>query len=197
MGKNGGQVYLQDLVRKEGNCMMTRNDTVLLIIDVQGNLAQSIDNRESVLDNIQRVIRGCQIFGIPVILTEEVNLGSTIPEITDLIPGVRPIIKESFSCCGKQEFMEALKALKRKQILIAGLETHVCVYQTAMDLIDQGYEVQIVADAVSSRAGKNREIALHKMRDRGVIWTSTEMVLFELLKTAADPKLRAIINIVK
>lgn len=176
---------------------MTRNDTVLLIIDVQGNLAQSIDNRESVLDNIQRVIRGCQIFGIPVILTEEVNLGSTIPEITDLIPGVRPIIKESFSCCGKQEFMEALKALKRKQILIAGLETHVCVYQTAMDLIDQGYEVQIVADAVSSRAGKNREIALHKMRDRGVIWTSTEMVLFELLKTAADPKLRAIINIVK
>lgn len=197
MGKNGGQVYLQDLVRKIGYCMMTRNDTVLLIIDVQGNLAQSIDNRESVLDNIQRVIRGCQIFSIPVILTEEVSLGPTIPEITDLIPGVRPIIKESFSCCGKQEFMEALKALKRKQILIAGLETHVCVYQTAMDLIDQGYEVQIVADAVSSRAGKNREIALHKMRDRGVIWTSTEMVLFELLKTAADPKLRAIINIVK
>ncbi|MBM4271558.1 MAG: hydrolase [Deltaproteobacteria bacterium] len=177
--------------------MMTRDDTVLLIIDVQGNLAQSIDNRESVLDNIQRVIRGCQIFGIPVILTEEVNLGSTIREITDLLPGVRPIIKESFSCCGNQEFIDALETQKRKQILIAGLETHVCVYQTAMDLIEQGYEVQIIADAVSSRVAKNREIALQKMRDHGVIWTSTEMVLFELLKTAADPKLRAIINIVK
>jgi nicotinamidase-related amidase len=93
--------------------------------------------------------------------------------------------------------MEALQTLKRKQLLLAGMETHVCVYQTAVDLVEQGYEVQIVADAVSSRRENNREIALQKMRDYGVIWTSTETVLFELLKTAADPKLRNIINIVK
>ena len=176
---------------------MTRDDTVLIIIDVQGNLAQSIDNREAVLENIQRVVKGCQVFGIPILLTEEINLGSTIPEIMDLMPGIRPIIKESFSSCGNQEFMDALKALKRKQLLLAGMETHVCVYQTAVGMIDQGYEVQIIADAVSSRKAENREIALQKMRDCGVIWTSTEMVLFELLKTAADPKLRDIIKIVK
>lgn len=197
MGQDGGQDYTQTLVCKKGNFMLTRNNTALTIIDVQGNLAQAVDLREIVIENIRKVIKGCQVFGIPIILTEEVNLGPTIPEITELLPGIRPIIKESFSSCGNQEFMEALKALKRKQMLITGVETHVCVYQTAVELVDLGYEVQIIADAVSSRTAKNREIALQKMRDCGVVWTSTEMVLFELLKTAADPKLRDIINIVK
>lgn len=177
--------------------MLTRNDTALIIIDVQGNLAQVIDLREVVIENILRLIKGCQVFDIPIILTEEINLGPTIPEIMALIHGIRPIIKESFSSCGSQEFMEALKALKRKQLLLAGMETHVCVYQTAVDLVDQGYDVHVIADAVSSRKAKNREIALQKMRDCGVMWTSTEIVLFELLKTAADPKLRSIINVVK
>jgi nicotinamidase-related amidase len=177
--------------------MMRRNHTVLVIIDVQGNLAQLIDNRKMVLENIQKVIRGCQVLEIPMILTEQVNLGPTASEITALMPGVRPIIKESFSCCGNQEFMAALTSLNRKQVLLAGIETHVCVYNTAMDLLDLGYEVQIAADAVSSRTASNREIALQKMKECGIAWTSAEMVLFELLNTAADPKLRDIIGIVK
>ncbi|HBH87346.1 MAG TPA: hydrolase [Syntrophaceae bacterium] len=177
--------------------MLTRNNTVLTIIDVQGNLAQVIDLRDIVIENIRKIIKGCQVFDIPILLTEEINLGPTIPEITDLIPETRPIIKVSFSSCGNEEFVKALQTLERKQVLLAGMETHVCVYQTAVDLIARGYEVQIIADAVSSRSQHNREIALHKMRDYGVIWTSTEMVLFELLKTAADPKLRNIINLVK
>lgn len=176
---------------------MRRNHTVLIIVDVQGNLAHLMDNREIVFENIQKVIKGCQVLDIPIILTEQVNLGPTTSEITDLMPGVRPIIKESFSCCGNQAFMADLSSLNRKQILIAGIETHVCVYNTAMDLLDMGYEVQIAADAVSSRTASNREIALQKMKDSGVAWTSTEMVLFELLKTAADSKLRDIIRIVK
>jgi len=177
--------------------MMRRNHTVLIIVDVQGNLARLMDNREMVFENIQKVIKGCQVLDIPMILTEQVNLGPTIAEIKDLMPGIRPIIKESFSCCGDQVFMAALTSLNRKQILLAGIETHVCVYNTAMDLLDLGYEVQIAADAVSSRTALNREIALQKMKDSGVTWTSTEMVLFELLKTAADSKLRDIIRIVK
>jgi nicotinamidase-related amidase len=177
--------------------MMRRNHTVLIIVDVQGNLAQLMDNREMVFENIQKVIKGCQVLDIPMILTEQVNLGPTISEIKDLMPGIRPIIKESFSCCGDQAFMAALTSLNRKQILLAGIETHVCVYNTAMDLLDLGYEVQIAADAVSSRTASNREIALQKMKDSGVVWTSAEMVLFELLKTAADSKLRDIIRIVK
>jgi nicotinamidase-related amidase len=177
--------------------MLTRNNTVLTIIDVQGNLAQVIDLRDIVIENIRKIIKGCQVFDIPILLTEEINLGPTIPEIADLIPETRPIIKVSFSSCGNEEFVKALETLERKQVLLAGMETHVCVYQTAVDLIARGYEVQIIADAVSSRSQHNREIALHKMRDYGVIWTSTEMVLFELLKTAADPTLRNIINLVK
>ena len=177
--------------------MMRRNHTVLIIVDVQGNLAQLMDNREIVFENIQKVIKGCQVLDIPMILTEQINLGPTISEIKDLMPDIRPIIKESFSCCGNQAFMAALTSLNRKQILLAGIETHVCVYNTAMDLLDLGYEVQIAADAVSSRTASNREIALQKMTDSGVAWTSTEMVLFELLKTAADSKLRDIIRIVK
>jgi len=174
-----------------------RNHTVLIIVDVQGNLAQLIDNKDIVFENIKKVIRGCRVLEIPMILTEQINLGPTIPGITDLIPGVSPIIKESFSCCDNPEFTAALAACNRKQILLAGIETHVCVYNTARDLFALGYEVHIVADAVSSRTAMNREIALQKMKDIGVVWTSTEMVLFELLKTAADPKLRDIIRIVK
>lgn len=177
--------------------MLARDNTVVIIIDVQGNLAQVIDLRDMVIENIKKIIKGCRMFEIPILLTEEINLGPTIPEITDLMPGVKRIIKESFSSCGNEEFMEALQSLNRKQLLLAGMETHVCVYQTAVDLIDHGYEVQIVADAVSSREAKNRGIALQKMRDYGVVWTSTEMVLFELLKTAADPNLRNIIRLVK
>lgn len=177
--------------------MMIREDAVLIIIDVQGNLAQLIDQRDIVIENIKKIINGFQVFEIPILLAEQVNLGPTIPEISDMLPGVRAIIKETFSCCGSKEFMDALTALKKKQVLLAGIETHVCVYNTAMDLVNLGYEVQIAADAVSSRTASNREIALHKLNNFGVIWTSTEMVLFELLKTAADPRLREIIKIVK
>lgn len=184
-------------ILKEETIMMIRNNTVLIIVDVQGNLAKLIDNKDIVLENIRKVIRGCRVMEIPMILTEQVNLGPTIPEITDLMPDVSPIIKESFSCCGNPEFMAKLATYNRRQVLLAGIETHVCVYNTARDLTALGYEVHIVADAASSRTAMNREIALQKMKDHGVAWTSTEMVLFELLKTAADPKLRDIIRIVK
>jgi nicotinamidase-related amidase len=177
--------------------MMRRNHTVLIIVDVQGNLAQVIDNKDVVLQNIIKLLKGALVLGIPIILTEQVNLGMTIPEITEIIPSVSPIIKESFSCCGNQKFMAALTTHNRKQTLIAGIETHVCVYNTARDLVTLGYEVNIVADAVSSRTAMNREIALQKIKDYGIAWTSTEMALFELLKTAADPRLRDIIRIVK
>lgn len=177
--------------------MISRDNSVLVLIDIQGTLAQIIHERDFILENMRKVIQGCQILEIPILLTEQVNLGETIPEITEFLPGIRPIIKESFSCCGNQEFMDALKSLARTQVLIAGLETHVCVHQTTLDLLDHGYQVQIIADAISSRTSENRKIALQKMRDCGAKWTSTEMVLFELLKTAADPKLRDIIKIVK
>jgi len=179
--------------------MLKIESASLLIIDIQGNLAHSMCEKELLFKNVQKLIKGVQVLGIPIIWTEQnpKGLGPTISEIADLLSNIRPISKMSFSCCRNDLFMQALKALNRKQVMISGIETHVCVYQTALDLVDLGYEVQVVTDAVSSRNAANREIGLQKMRDYGVSLTSVETALFELLKTAEGEQFRNILKIVK
>ena len=177
--------------------MLDREKTALIVVDIQGNLAQAMSEKELLFENAEKIIRGVQVFNIPVLVTEQVKLGSTIPVLTQFLGGVKPIVKESFSCCGDRRFMKELITLNRKQILIAGIEAHVCVYQTAMDLIKRGYEIYLVADAVSSRTIRNREIGIQKLKDSGAVLTSAEMALFELLKTAGDPKFKEIFKIVK
>lgn len=179
--------------------MLTKENSVLAVIDIQGKLAQAMDNKHDLFENAQKIIRGMQVLEIPIVVTEQIpeKLGSTIPEIAQYLTDVKTISKESFSCWKNQSFMKELMTLNRKQILLIGIETHVCVYQTAMDLVTVGYEVQVVADAVSSRTLRNRRIGLQKMREGGAGITSTEMVLFELLKTAADPKAKEIFQLVK
>ena len=126
--------------------MFTRENSVLVVIDFQGNLAQAMDNKQDLFDNAQKIIRGMQVLEIPILATEQipVKLGSTILEIAQYFSGVKIISKESFSCWKNQFFREELMALGRKQILLIGIEAHVCVYQTAMDLVESGYEVQVV-----------------------------------------------------
>lgn len=179
--------------------MLDSNQTVLVVIDIQGKLSQAMYEKESLFDNFHKLIEGVQVLGIPIILTEQnpERLGKTLPEIATLLPGIQALPKFSFSCCDVAGFMEELKKLNRKQVLICGIETHVCVYQTAMDLLGSGYEVQVVADAVSSRTLSNKTIALERMRDEGVKLTSTEMVLFELLEIAQGPKFKELLKIVK
>jgi len=179
--------------------MLTVENTALLIIDVQGKLAQLMYGKETLVENLQRMIRGAQILEVPIIWTEQnlKGLGSTIPEIANLLSDSRPIAKFSFSCCGDEDFMQELRALNCKQILITGIETHICVYQTAMDLINLGYEIEVVADAVSSRTVENKEIGLEKIRDGGGKLTSTETALFELLKVAEGEKFKGILQIMK
>lgn len=179
--------------------MLTVENTALLIIDVQGKLAQLMQGKEVLFENLQRMIKGAQIVGIPIIWTEQnpKGLGPTIPKVAPLLSNSQPIHKLSFSCCGNEDFMRELRALNRKQILITGIETHICVYQTAMDLINLGYEVEVVADAVSSRTVENKEIGLEKVRDGGGKLTSTETALFELLKVAEGEKFKEILQIMK
>ena len=110
---------------------------------------------------------------------------------------MEPIAKMSFSCCGTRAFNDALADLKRTDVLLAGIEAHICVYQTAVDLLHQGFTVHIVTDAVSSRFLRNRDLALMKMHDCGAALTSVEMALFELLKTADSPQFKKIAGIVK
>lgn len=177
--------------------MLSRENTLLIVVDIQGNLARVMHDQAFLIENNQKLIKGMHVLGIPILVTEQNPLGATIPEISGLLPGVQAITKDSFSCCAEEKFMSAVRALERKQILMTGIEAHVCVYQTAIDMLAMGYAVQVAADAVSSRTARNREIGIRKMTDSGVILTSAEMALFELLKTASDPKAKYLFKIVK
>ncbi len=179
--------------------MLKPENTVLIVIDVQGRLASLMHGKQALFENLQKIIKGIQVLEIPVLWVEQnpKGLGSTIPEVADLLVGIKPIRKLSFSCCRNESFMQALKVAGRNQVLITGIEAHVCVYQTAVDLIGSGYEVEVVTDAVSSRTPENRSVALQKMRDGGVSLTSTEMALFELLKSAEGEQFKQILKIAK
>lgn len=179
--------------------MLIVENTVLIVIDMQVNLYRVMQEKEAILDNNCRIIQGVRTFGIPVIVTEQVpeKIGPTLPEMAGYLQGIQAISKESFSCWKNQEFMKAVVARERKQLIVTGIETHVCVYQTVMDLLKSGYEVHVVADAVSSRTAANKACGIERMRDAGAAILSTEMALFELLQTAAHGKAKDIFKIVK
>jgi len=179
--------------------MLLPETTVLLAIDIQGNLARGMYERDSLYENLQKIIKGVQVLEIPIIVTEQIpgKLGPTIPEISTLFESFNPIPKSSFSCCGDDKIMTAISKVNRRQILISGIESHVCLYQTTVDLIQMGYEVHIVADCISSRTAENRSIGIERMKGAGAKLTSTEMALFELLKVAEGDQFRKIVRIVK
>src|SRR3972149_2232226 len=136
--------------------MLSTETATLIIVDVQEKLFRVIYQKEKLADNLQRLIKGIQVLKVPIIATEQYprGLGPTISEVAQLL-NVQPIPKLSFSCCGNEDFLKTLKALGRKQVLVAGIESHVCVYQTVADLAGSGYEVHVVTDAVSSRTPEN------------------------------------------
>jgi nicotinamidase-related amidase len=179
--------------------MLEVDSCALVVIDIQGKLAQLMHRKEALFENAQKLIKGAQILEVPIIVTEQYpkRLGPTIPEIAALFPNFKPLPKVAFSCCGDEGFQQELMAVSRRQILICGIETHVCVYQTTVDLLASGYEVEVVADVVSSRTAENREIALQRIRDEGAGITSVEMALFELMKAAEGPKFKEVSKIVK
>ena len=179
--------------------MLDINNTLLTIIDIQGNLALAMHDKESLFKGVKQLIKGVTALEIPIILTEQnpKGLGPTLPEIRKVLPDVMAIPKMNFNCCDENAFMDALKTSGKKQVLIAGIESHICVYQTAAALLDMGYEVEAVTDAVASRFPENKKLALKKMERMGIEMTGVEMALFELLKTAEHEKFREIVKIIK
>ncbi len=179
--------------------MLTTDETVLVLIDFQERLFPVMHGKEKLLRNVLKLIEGAKVLEIPVVLTEQYpkGLGPTLPEIKELLPDIKPIEKVCFNCCDEGAFGRSLESLKRKQVLIAGIEAHICVYQTAMALSRDGYEVQVVGDCVSSREPENKLVSLMKMGAAGVSPTTMEMALFELLKVAEGDKFKQISNIVK
>jgi nicotinamidase-related amidase len=179
--------------------MFSPRSAVLVVIDIQGALAGLMREKDTLFKNAARLIQAARLFDMPVVFTEQVpeKIGPTVPEIARLWGDGRPIIKRSFSCCGEAAFVKKLEELDRDEVIVAGIETHVCVYQTVCDLVGRGYAVQVVADAVSSRGEFNRRSALERMRSLDVGVTNTEMVICELLKTSEHPKFREIIRLIK
>ena len=179
--------------------MLKIENTVFVLIDVQGKLAQVMHEKDALFDNLQKLVSGIKALKIPIIWIEQIpeKMGPTIPELSELLKNEKPIAKRCFSCCHDSIFMKRLNELARKQILIAGIETHVCVYQTAVMLVEMGYEAEVAADGTSSRALSNKITGLERIRLAGARITSVEMALFELLKTADHSAFREILKIVK
>ena len=179
--------------------MVTTDDTALVLIDVQEKLARAMHDKEALIENLKRMVKGALLLGLPVLWAEQNpdGLGPTIRDIADLLPDRRPVSKFSFSCCGNETFMQEIRAVNRQNMLAVGIEAHVCVYQTVADLVNLKYEVQVVADAVGSRTPENRRIGLEKCKAAGTGVTSTETVLFELLKDASREHFKEIIQLVK
>ncbi len=179
--------------------MLQKEKTALALIDVQGKLATLMHEREELYRKLQILVKGSRSLELPVLWMEQYpeGLGPTIPEVAELLSDQQPISKLCFSACGQQEFREGLRASGRDQVIVAGIESHICVYQTARDLLDDGYHVEVVADAVSSRTPENKLIGLEKMRKAGAEITSVETALFELLREAGSPQFKEIAKLVK
>src|SRR3989338_141019 len=179
--------------------MFSPAKSVLVVIDIQEKLAPLMHEKDILLKNIQILIQAAQVLDIPILWSEHVpeKIGATVESIRRLMPTQKPIVKTSFGCGGKESFTKALASLYRKQIIVTGIEAHVCVYQTVAQLLGSSYKVQVVSDAVSSRTPENKEIGLARMRSEGGVITATEMILFELLKTAEHSQFRNILDLVR
>jgi isochorismate hydrolase len=181
---------------------LTRTDAALVVVDVQERLMPVIDGADAAVRNIERLIRGAHVLGVPVIVTEQYvkGLGATIAPIRaalDETSGYMPIEKSTFSAYGSAEFQTALRSSRRSQVLLCGVEAHVCVYQTAIDLLAAQHDVHLAVDAISSRAAQNKDLAVRRLAGEGAKLTSTEMALFELLVEAGTDEFRAISKMIK
>jgi len=171
----------------------------LVVVDVQGRLAQLMVDKESLFGNIGVLIKAAKALEMPILWCQQNPraLGPTVPQLAELLDGVEPVDKMSFSCCGEGRFIEKLNALKVSDVILCGIEAHICIYQTAMDLLDRDFTVHLVADAVSSRTAANREIAIRRLTAEGADLSCTEMVLFELIRTAEHPEFRKLAGLIK
>jgi nicotinamidase-related amidase len=176
-----------------------RENAAALVIDIQERLFPVMAGKEELLSNCLKLVKGLQYLGIPLIITQQYTkgLGATIPEISSVIPDFSFIEKRDFSCCGESAVLSRLGELGAKNIIICGIESHVCVLQTALDLKEAGFTPVVVMDAVSSRHPENLDLAKERFRFEEIMMTSTESILFELTRSSAAPEFREISKLLK
>lgn len=180
--------------------MLKVDDTALVLIDYQGKLAQVMYNSVELHANMVRLIKGAQMLDMQVIWLEQYpkGLGPTSEDIQHLLEGTQqPIAKMRFSACENSEFQAQVDEMGVENFIVAGIEAHICVYQTVRELLRRGKNVEYVQDAISSRTTENKHIAIEKMNLLGAVPTSVEMVLFELMGTAEHPNFKDISKLIK
>ncbi len=175
---------------------LDRARAALVVVDVQEAFRPAVLDFEQVAANVAVLVRGARVLGLPVLVTEQYpkGLGHTVPEVAEHLEGVEPIEKVCFSAVQADGFAQALSS---DQVILCGIETHVCVNQTAEDLLAAGREVHVAQDAVSSRTADNRALGLHKMERSGAVVTSVETALFELLGRAGTPEFKEVQALVR
>lgn len=185
-------------MQREGH-RIRRAKAGLVVVDIQERLFPAMFEKERMIENAVRLIRGTAILRVPIFVTEQYpkGIGPTVPEVASVIPGFAPIEKLAFSSWHAPGFARALETAGVSDVMLCGIEAHVCVTQTCLDLLDQGFTLFVVADAVSSRTAENRLLGLERMRDAGAIIVSTEMVLFELLERAGTDEFKQMLALVK
>ena len=174
---------------------------MLLVIDLQEKLLPLVDGHAGLVDAANRLIRAAGLFKLPVVVTEQYpkGIGSTDEQLSASLARVAPttLTKMAFSCCGDDRIREKLRELDREQIIVCGIETHVCVQQTVLDLVTMDYQVFVCADAVGSRARLDHDVALHRMRQAGAAVTTVESVLFELCVECGTERFKAMLELIK
>ena len=176
-----------------------KDKTALLVIDFQERIFPAIHEHEKLTRNVPLLIEGMKVLGIPIFVTEQYvkGLGPTIPEIAVTISGIERIEKISFSCCDESRFMMALASSGKENVIVAGIESHVCVLQTVIDLIHNGYNPIVVEDCISSRKPNDKLMAIERMRKEGATITTYEAILFELLRYSGGETFKGISKLVK
>ena len=178
---------------------LDKEDTVLLVVDIQEKLAVVMTEKDKVVGNNLHLIELAKMIGMPVMVTEQYprGLGATVKDIREALPFYRPIEKMTFDCCGQPPFLEELKEHNKRNVVLTGMETHICVLQTCIGLLKGGINVHIVQDAVCSRTRENWKTGVEFMREAGAVVTSTETVLFQLLKVAGTEEFKKISQRIK
>lgn len=179
--------------------LLKPESTALLIIDIQERILSVISNYERVVEYTLKLIKGFKVMVLPIYYTEQYpkGLGPTAKAILDELGDTKPFDKMSFSCSGAGDLFEEFKRKNLSQIVVCGVESHVCVQQTVLDLIENGFQVNLAADAVSSRKEMDYKTALERMRQHGVEVTTAEAILFELLNVCGTSQFKEVSKIIK
>lgn len=181
--------------------ILRRADARLLVVDMQEPFLRVIHDRARLTANVRLLIQAAVILNVPVLATLQngARLGGVAPEIADVLPdgGTGALDKLTFSCAGSGEVMDALGADERRQIILCGVETHICIAQTALDLTAAGFQVHVAADAVSARTMEKHKLGMERIRDSAVLPCAAEAAVYELLGAAGTPEFKAILALVK